>query len=324
MNRHHSRTAFGLVDLLVIIAIIATLVSLLMPAILAGSEAADRSKCSENLRQLGLGIQKYALAHQDQIVRGYEIHYPNPYGFTNPKYPGMDGGVKNIGEGGWTILVLPYIDQEELYRRIDKSKYWLSTPAGVEAAKAVLPGFMCPSGLHYLRSVSIKDMHIPNGSTSGGLDYRGASAAEYLSNVFDPEHHFPGAMEPATAKPTRFRDVRDGTSNTLLLFEQVDAPYSWRAGKLTTTEANPTGTGWGAFTRGQSNVRSTSHDGVTNFGDCAVNCNNGSHPYSFHPGGANVLMCDGAVRFLSADLSPAILVAIVSTQGGEVLSESDY
>src|SRR5882762_10471843 len=89
------RLAFTLIELLVVIAIVAVLIGLLLPAVQKVREAASRAKCSNNLKQIGLGIHNYASANQDYM--------PDTHRYTAPLY-------------GWVVKLLPYLEQENLFR----------------------------------------------------------------------------------------------------------------------------------------------------------------------------------------------------------------
>ncbi len=117
------RAAFTLIELLVVIAIIAILIGLLLPAVQKVRESANRVKCSNNLRQIGLGIHNYASANDDLM--------PDTHRYTAPLY-------------GWLVKLLPYLEQDNLFRLYDPTLDWFH-PNNAPMYKVRLPGLQCPS-----------------------------------------------------------------------------------------------------------------------------------------------------------------------------------
>src|SRR5262249_28303449 len=116
-----------------------------------------------------------------------------------------------------------------------------------------------------------------------------------------------------------------GVSNTILLGEIAGRPGIWLAGKK--QASNPSypegvpGGGWGDSLNGENWINGSSEDGLTQPGLCIVNCRNDQALYSFHTAGANVVMGDGSVRFLSKGTSPANFAYLVTAQKGDIVSE---
>jgi len=159
-----------------------------------------------------------------------------------------------------------------------------------------------------------------------------------------------------TGLPTSLASVTDGTSNTILIGELAGRPDIWRAGKLTpgvvaftsgrtlVRDVSNIGAGWGDPFNGHNVIDGAPYDGgpypfdpLIKFGPCVINCLNhngmgglsGTHPghgglYSFHTGGAQVVMADGSVHFLSATMKTEVFVFLVTRRGGEVVSGSDF
>src|SRR5262249_9680379 len=123
------RPGFTLVELLVVIAILATLVGLLLPAVQKAREAANRTHCTHNLRQIGLALHAYHHAYATFPPGGIEWRPP---------------GDLSKRQLAWSVFVLPYLEQEALYRQLDLSKAF-DSPENAEAAATVLPIYLCPS-----------------------------------------------------------------------------------------------------------------------------------------------------------------------------------
>ncbi|HEX4613467.1 MAG TPA: DUF1559 domain-containing protein, partial [Urbifossiella sp.] len=118
--------------------------------------------------------------------------------------------------------------------------------------------------------------------------------------------------------PRKIADVTDGLSNSFMgLYEIADKPNVWRAGKLfSTATSNTSGTGsWAAD--GGNSPRTYTADGVNAPGPCPFNCSNSAAIYSFHTGGANFLMGDGAVRFLPQSIDKWVFYALMTCHAGE-------
>jgi prepilin-type N-terminal cleavage/methylation domain-containing protein/prepilin-type processing-associated H-X9-DG protein len=129
------RAGFTLVELLVVIAIIGVLVALLLPAVQAAREAARRSQCQNNLRQIGLALQNY---HDAQKVFPASTQFPDGrYGMNRP-----EGGVDHLPN--YMVSILPYMEQQTLYDAFDKSVF-ISDPINRELRGTEIPTLLCPS-----------------------------------------------------------------------------------------------------------------------------------------------------------------------------------
>src|SRR5262249_18051161 len=209
--RERRRPGFTLIELLVVIAIIAVLIGLLLPAVQKVREAADRMTCSNNLKQLGLA------AHA----------YQTNSGFLPPSRIHVDG------EASWTVLILPFIEQENLYRTWDLTKTYRDQPAAFAYATQIQI-YYCPTRR------TPPQLSRPGDFGPGGAfrDSRRAGAlSDYACNLGDnfddrEQTNATGAMIQARGWPNwkpslRFSDIRDGTSNTLLFGEKHVKPNMW-------------------------------------------------------------------------------------------------
>ncbi len=278
-----------------------------LPAVLGAHGTDARIRCADNLRLIGVGAQGFATAN-DQMLVYNQLASP---------------------QGSWNTQVLRFLGQEELAREYNPGHDWwagASSPnRGVAGTRVAT--FECPASPRPGRQVLTIDPEAERKSFAAApTDYVGSAGAYYGDN--QQNHLHPGAMHHRTLdKRLRTTDVLDGGSQTLLVVEMADKPNSWQAGQLANDRSDepqsPALSGqWAA--PNWNHLRSHSTDGKTQFGPCAVNCSNGASIYSFHPGGANVLLVDGSVRFLKAGMSQEMLVALVTYAGGEVLSPDDY
>jgi prepilin-type N-terminal cleavage/methylation domain-containing protein/prepilin-type processing-associated H-X9-DG protein len=303
------RRGFTLIELLVVIAIIAILIGLLLPAVQKVREAAARMKCGNHLKQLTLGLHNY---HDAQ----------GGFPAAREQLPDGAGGA---WIHSWTPRVLPYIEQDNLARTYRFDMNWdAAGNAGVgRAIRATVPVFLCPSapqdGRHANRGVldyaATTERNWPNPFVS-------AAQAPFVSTG-DPNYIGVLGHTTLTAKANRrITDITDGTSNTMLLAEcagrnrrfvmgREDPSQTWTAGPW----ANPNS----RLQIGGFNPA----DPDANVGPCAVNCINDKEIYAFHPGGANVGMGDGSVRFLKAATKLDTVLQLLTRNRGEVVSGLD-
>jgi prepilin-type N-terminal cleavage/methylation domain-containing protein/prepilin-type processing-associated H-X9-DG protein len=329
---------FTLIELLVVIAIIAILIGLLLPAVQKVREAAARTTCTNNLKQLGLGLHNY--------------HDPNG-GLPSNIRPSTTSTVRVR----WVTFLLPYLEQDNLYRGIDQTKNWSdATPNGTGPSNVSLFGtrlkvLECPSapngqpldGPTPPESATWGPPYIANGDYSG---FYGVSPELVTLGLVDAAS---GKVDNgAISKTTRlhFSSFTDGLSNTLHVTESAGRPNVWRLGKqVATANGNNrvNGGGWCRPATELNVLRGSSADGTTFPGPSAVNVTNGEvlgtyapptgHPfygvdgtgqvYGFHAGGVNALFADGSVRFVRQSISIRALAALVTRNAGEVGANVD-
>jgi prepilin-type N-terminal cleavage/methylation domain-containing protein/prepilin-type processing-associated H-X9-DG protein len=315
------RGGFSLIELLVVIAIIAILIALLVPAVQKVREAAARTQCQNNVKQLGLACHGY---HGD--------HGKFPEGAVGPLSPAFPQYLQLKHHGLGTYL-LPYLEQSAPAGRYRWDASWFDPP-NQPVVNAQLPTWQCPSALANrvmdgsLPTVAPPPVEPFNGSAACG-DYAGTSVVDaglVRAGVIDPpggpldeRGHYEGVFPPNHTR--RLTDIRDGTSNTTLIAECAGRPQLWR-GRGPVPNVWLSGGPWAS--RGLLWCRGATPDGTASFGTCAVNCTNDREVYSFHAGGANVVFADGSVRFLSADLSIRVFAKLVTRAGGEVVSTNEF
>jgi prepilin-type N-terminal cleavage/methylation domain-containing protein/prepilin-type processing-associated H-X9-DG protein len=302
MIRRYALRGFTLIELLVVIAIIAVLIGLLVPAVQKVREAANRSACENNLKQLGLALHNY---------HGTNRRFP----------PGQtDSPKKHI----WTAYVLPYLEQDNIYKTYRFNIHWYEAD-NQPLVTIPLKVMQCPSA-ESNRSETISTRPAGVTWTAACGDY-GA-----LGNV-DPAlvtaGYVPGPLPPTpngvlvVAKRTRLTDITDGTSQTIMVSEIAGRPDYLVTGRRVISPDDPAysqvyGAGWADWDNGFQ-LHGASADGLHSVGPCAINCTNNKGMYSFHPGGVNALMADGSVQFLQQGLDIAIAAALVTRNGGEVI-----
>jgi prepilin-type N-terminal cleavage/methylation domain-containing protein len=328
--RRNSR-GFTLIELLVVIAIIAILIALLLPAVQQAREAARRTQCKNNLKQLGLALHNYEGT--------YNMFPPSRINLSAPV----------IFQQTWNVMVLPFLEQSNMYAQYNFNRNWYDV-ANDPITTTQLPAFVCPStpGSRPLPTQALYDGITAASRTGqplwGYVDYGSINA---VRNAFIVASGLPSigtrdAMGGLGRGPggTRIRDITDGTSNTMLIAEDAGRPRQYigrnpglnpRVGNIAFgTQFTADGWGWadinngfsvdGANTAGLQN--NTTGSGTTTIvGTCTMNCTNDSEMYSFHTGGVQTLLADGSVRFLSENIGGATLVGLITLQGGEVIGE---
>jgi prepilin-type N-terminal cleavage/methylation domain-containing protein/prepilin-type processing-associated H-X9-DG protein len=313
------RTGFTLIELLVVIAIIAVLIGLLLPAVQKAREAAARTQCSNNLKQLGLAFHTYESANGVW-----------PYAYILVPSP--------INASAWGTYILPYIEQDNVARGYNFSQPFFT--AGNQAVVSThVKTFQCPSAPKnprlyqlsvpanafyqgqpaYSYQASASDYGVVSGILGRGWDVivgppSGGNREGALTNFVA------GNPTPTVNKPL---NVTDGLSNTILLPEIAGRPDLYRAGALVTPTSpfDTYGAGWGDPVNGENWFAGSLYDGLGPQGPCLVNCTNqtGRGMYAFHTGGANAVLCDGSVRFFSAAIDPKIVAFMVTRGKGEVI-----
>ncbi|QDU09981.1 DUF1559 domain-containing protein [Gimesia aquarii] len=307
------RKAFTLIELLVVIAIIAILIALLLPAVQQAREAARRSQCKNNMKQLGLAFHNYH-DNFNMLPTGY-FH---SYGYIS----------------GWVPRIFPYIEEAARYNAIDNlgeltrvQPYRFTTPphnGDINLYTDPITVLICPSSEIGERAGDYTTGWGGNPGNDASLHYRGnaGSVDVGLVNGTNSSRHYvtSGVLYPR--HKTRFRDITDGTTNTFLLGE-LSSYIGWSGAKGGWDDIAPWT--WASYAYGSP----AGNDGYLMLDTKAVQypIGSGNHSQygvgwrSQHVGGAHMLLCDGSVRFLSASLNLDLLKAIATRSTGEVLGE---
>jgi prepilin-type N-terminal cleavage/methylation domain-containing protein/prepilin-type processing-associated H-X9-DG protein len=332
-TRLRSRGAFTLVELLVVIAIIGILIVLLLPAVQKVRAAANRTKCSNNMHQLILACHNFESANQQLPPGG------KGYGWCINTYNTGDANIYNLNG---LVLLLPYLEQTDLYQTMDLTQavsgqntgYCCSyagdtagTLAGnpavnAKAVSTIVKAFQCPADL-------TRDIYLGTGWAYGcGAGGNGVksnydfcvSTTDFYCNAWGKN---PAGVYPINKRrifgensTTRFGDILDGTSNTIAICEQTTTHYdgavsqngecsAWGYRGWVSMGIDPAEAGINSWKKDSNGIP---HPGVlANWAECG----------SLHPGGAYFAFADGSVRFFSEDSSTTTLNSLATMAGGE-------
>ncbi|WP_459555825.1 DUF1559 family PulG-like putative transporter [Lacunimicrobium album] len=337
------RKGFTLIELLVVIAIIAMLVAILLPAVQQAREAARRSSCKNNLKQLALAIHNYHDTYNQMpmITTGQEV-------FQLMDGTTVSGSTVNTCQWGWGASILPFVEQGALFDALNvgnaRMKDAFSNATARSGIQGVYSVFRCPSDasplLNDLRKVkdpagteyetALSNYVASNGTTEFSWHRGTPGAGNWQGNNFAPHRMANGAM--IASGGAKFSDITDGLSNTILLGERT---YKFTVGKNDSTTAKA------ALLFGQGTYANDGYSTRWNFADFAFICSGGiNYPRysssgvgvsSQHAGGVQCAMTDGSVHFLSEStqmtygsfppVMDSVYEKLVSVDDGGVLGE---
>lgn len=314
MIRHprHRRNGFTLIELLVVIAIIAILIGLLLPAVQKVREAAARTQCANNLKQIALAAHNY----HDKYEK-----------FPTGARPSVTvNGVPTLGTNVWVEL-LPYIEQDNLYRRWDFADNSKNVAGGTNATQAqVVKILLCPSDRLPDPVWELTTGYpVPPWSLGFyGMSSYGGNAG--LRSVLTDRLSKDGVF--FVGSNVRFADISDGPSNTLFFGERYHYDPEYERQRLVVWPDLPPMAGWGRWgfvaNQGASGNISLSTPAQINY-RVPLNGNRSTLEDrscvfgSGHPGGANFAFVDGSVRYLRDSIPPPTLQALSTRAGGEVV-----
>jgi prepilin-type N-terminal cleavage/methylation domain-containing protein/prepilin-type processing-associated H-X9-DG protein len=338
------RRGFTLVELLVVIAIIGILVALLLPAIQAAREAARRTSCTNNIKQLGLAIHNYMSAKKDVLPGGY---------FQESKNGAFQGE-------SFFVYLMPYMENQVIYDRWDKVNRANNSLTETSPAAVVIPAMICPSDnpaekvCYFQAAVTTANMAFPGyysvtsyAGNHGTMSYYPTGAGcgpittdDGMFNIWAAPGSTAGVCYTRPAPQACFRPdkgvalktVTDGTSKTLLFGERYNedevfnAKYIGQSGLLIHQWAL---WGWTGGFKGTGHV--TRSGGYTQ----AINRQSATCTLSAtccqderlrtwgsgHPGGANFVMADASTQFITDSVNPTTLAAISTRNGSEIPPE---
>jgi type II secretory pathway pseudopilin PulG len=293
-----------LVEMLVVVAVTGGLVGLLLPAVQQARESSRRSQCLNNLRQIGIGLLNF---HNARDCFPPNVNSPRCF---------------------WTAQLLPYLDENPL-AGLYNFNVACTDPLNQSAVKTSLAFMGCPSN----PGGQLQDSAFPPTGTlkwpAAACDYQasnGPSQTVWTSSPPAASYPRPANHEGAFrlgnvsrgTKGRQLRDILDGTSQTIVVFESAGRPQIWAFGRKIAESGVPNSS-WA--NGNQCLVQGFKPDPVAGYksgGSQFVNGSNMFGIYAFHQAGANLLYIDGSTRYVDAQVSADTIAAQLTIQGAEV------
>jgi len=325
------RAAFTLVELLVVVAIIGILIALLLPAVQAAREAARRMQCTNNLKQVALGLHNHHdqygyLPHGTYNYMDHTFYTPPPYGTDTASGPGSGPHMQD--RRCWMHDTLPFIEQGPLYQEFKVYMEKNASALGFPRLDSVIPPLMCPSD-----PAGPKLHTYWGGSGTPTQGFSGNVIACAGSGYFNPGGYLnSGDLDGLffAVSKVRLTDIKDGTSNTAMVSELILTPDHGTSpepgshdirgryhnpahgGVLFSTRITPNTLvpdrfNWCARPEDQLRRAPCVYTGTDMFVSVR----------SYHPGGVNIGLADGSVRFVTDGVDANLFKALGSRSGGE-------
>lgn len=328
LNDHRPRRAFTLIELLVAISIIALLIALLLPAIMQAREAARRTQCRNNLKQIGLALHNYHAAH-----KSFPIGARSQSGFGP----------------SWFVGILPFIDQANLYQQFDHGSIQNGFPIfpwainGPLLDGVIIQVLRCPSSplgethpMGFNRHMQPSYVGISGASNEDGFSAKRVSFCCAPISPPDGILSADGILVPNSN--IKERDIKDGTSNTIVVGEASNFvldnngnkqhvggafPYSWitgTSGEGTPPNYEPNNL---SFPAASYNITTIRYSPNSSYDQPGVRNNHGpNNPLaSAHEGGVMILLADGSSRFISENISLITLKQLAVRDDGQSIGE---
>jgi prepilin-type N-terminal cleavage/methylation domain-containing protein/prepilin-type processing-associated H-X9-DG protein len=301
--------AFTLVELLVVITIIGILIALLLPAVQAAREAARRMQCANSFKQVGLALHNYHSVKACFPPGMFAQNASPPTSTTNLYF-------------SWSVYILPYMEQDGLYANIDFNDtygYWGGNTTGGKmpnsaVSRTAVPGYLCPSDPQAGEKIWVWSGEPKGTPQAGASNMAGVTDSRYWQRSGAMPEDFPicdGIM--GGNRPCTIADIKDGTSNTLIIGECTGGGPGTAMGQF-----------WACW-----NLYDT-YDGINGprsmpGGATTATYNSDWAGFSsYHPGGCTFALADGSVSFVSQSVARNILAALTTRAGPSTRNITKY
>lgn len=303
-HKFNTSRGFTLIELLVVIAIIGILVALLFPAVQAAREAARRTQCQNNLKQFGLALQTYHDANGQ---------FPSAYVRSNFAF--------------WTAAIMPFAELSTTFVTIDFDNRNWESGSNLEALQQAVSMYQCPSSDDYKRNHYIQDRAPSNylACGSGLVNRESGPPSDSVKYMHDQD--LDGFMYDGSR--TKMRDVLDGTTHTVAVGEAINAPFRvandyWQLPQVVDH-----------WPIGSPSFGSNEVSEVLGTTAAPINASRAKHDNyyveerelcfaSFHHGGAQMLMVDGHVKFVTDSIDAEVWSAVGTRAQQEVLDQKEF
>ncbi len=336
-GRRGGRQGFTLIELLVVIAIIAILAALLIPAVQKAREAAARTTCANNMRQMGIALHGY-LDRNGKFPSSGEGPDPKT-GFTSTGFDLQSP----------FLMLLPFVEGGDIYDRYDLNKPYNGSAGNIAIAQTVIPTYLCPTN----------PARPSSGRDSLGYGYTDYMTVAYTNiNILDTSVGQFVAMPKGSVRPfAGLRlggctpgDITDGLSKTIVIMEDVGRSETFNTQKYTDPAgvdllpagstfrnawrwaepdsgngvSGPPGAKYGDVNLRIVNNNPQPYGGPAAFPWTTSECGPNDEPFSFHGGGCNAVFMDGHVSFIRETISPAVLRYLITANEGIPPLSADY
>ena len=314
------KNAFTLVELLVVIAIIGVLVALLLPAVQAAREAARRTQCLNNLKQMGLALLNHESA-KGHFPRGRWNIVPG----DTSKHNVPDRPADKSNDHSWQVLALSYAEETNIAQQYDLKKAWFGADNRTPVSYPI-EVFRCPSVPELERfDANFTSVAKPAGGDYGctnGVGKNTWSSAQPslgfypgdLDGLNEDSDRVIGVLTKVLNRPPcEIREIADGTSTTVLIAEGAGKPDRYTKGRKGDINGNQStvtaGSGW-----------ADPDSGFMVNSSPIINFSNDNEIYSFHDGGAHFCFADGHTRMINEAVDTIVGIALITRAGDEIVA----